>query len=224
MTFPCQPRGLRSSFVTFLDPVTLTGRLVRLEPLTTDHTDALAAAASDGDVGGLWYTSAPTPDAVADDIAAKLAAARRRAMLPFATRRLADDRIIGVTTYLNPLPDVPAVEIGATWNAASARRTGTNTDSKLLLLRHAVEEWGCRRVAFRATWFNHESRRAIERLGAVFEGRIRNDRVTRDGIVTDTAQYAITDDAWPAVERHLTHLLDSHLLDTHLLDTHGDPR
>lgn len=196
--------------MAFLDPVTLSGRLVRLEPLTPEHADAVRDAVRDGNVGELWYTNAPMPDGVASDIAAKLEQAGRGALLPFATRRLADDRIIGVTTYLNPLPAVPAVEIGSTWNAASARRTGTNTESKLLLLRHAFEAWGCRRVAFRATWFNHESRRAIERLGAIFEGRIRNDRVTRDGTVTDTAQYAITDDAWPAVERHLTHLLRTH--------------
>lgn len=131
-------------------------------------------------------------------------------MLPFACRRLADDRIIGVTTFLNPLPAIPAVEIGYTWNAASARRTGTNTESKLLLLRHAFEAWGCRRVALRATWYNTPSRRAIERIGATFEGRLRNDRVLPDGTVTDTAQYAITDADWPAVERHLTHLLATH--------------
>lgn len=196
--------------MSFLDPVTLAGRLVRLEPLGSQHADGLRAAVADGNVWELWYTSAPSPDAVDDDIAAKLDQAGRGVLLPFATRRLADDRLVGVTTYLHPLPDVPAVEIGFTWNAASARRTGINTESKLLLLHHAFEVWGCRRVAFRATWFNHESRRAIERLGAVFEGRIRNDRVTRDGVVTDTAQYALTDDAWPAVECHLTHLLRTH--------------
>ena len=191
----------------FLDPVTLNGDIVSLEPLAIDHADAVRAATLDGRVWELWYTSAPEPDAVAADVAGKLALAERGAMLPFAVRRRADDRIVGVTTYLNPLPAIPAVEIGYTWYGASARRTGLNTEAKLLLLRHAFEEWACRRVAFRATWFNQDSRHAIERLGAVFEGRIRHDRVTRDGIVTDTAQYSITDDQWPAVERHLTHLL-----------------
>ena len=102
---------------------------------------------------------------------------------------------------------------GATWRcgytrqAASAHRPGTNTEATLLMPAHAFEQWGCRRVCFRATWFNHPSRRAIERLGAVFEGRIRNDRIMRTGEVTDTAQYSITDGDWPAVRRHLDHLL-----------------
>lgn len=196
--------------MAFLDPVVLAGGLVRLEPLAADHAATLTEAVRDGRVWELWYTSAPEPDAVAADIAAKLERAERRLVLPFACRRLADDRLVGVTTYLNPLPAVPAVEIGSTWLAASARRTGINTEAKLLLLRHAFGAWGCRRVAFRATWHNAESRRAIERLGAVFEGRIRNDRVLRDGTVTDTAQYSITSGDWPAVERHLRHLLARH--------------
>lgn len=194
--------------VSLLDPVTLAGDLVRLEPLTRAHADALREAVRDGRVWELWCTSAPTPEGVEADIDAKLGLAARGLMLPFATRRLADDRVIGVTTFLNPLPAIPALEIGYTWNAASARRTGTNTEAKLLMLRHAFGEWGVRRVAFRANWYNQPSRRAIERLGAEFEGRLRNDRVTRDGLVTDTAQYSITDDQWPAVRRHLTHLLN----------------
>lgn len=196
--------------MAFLDPVILRGDLVSLEPLTLDHADAVRQAVLDGRAWEIWHTSAPEPDAVADDIAGKLAMAERGALLPFAVRRRADDRVVGVTTYLNPLPAVPAVEIGYTWYAASARRTGINTEAKLLLLGQAFDAWSCRRVGFRTNWFNHESRRAIERLGAVFEGRIRHDRVTRDGIVTDTAQYSITDDQWPAVRRHLTHLLDRH--------------
>lgn len=193
--------------MTFLAPVTLTGRLVSLEPLAVHHADGLAEAVQDGAIDRLWYTSAPPPDRMADDIAGKLAQAARGAMLPFAIRRLADDRLIGVTTFCNPLPAVPATEIGYTWQAASAHRTGTNTEAKALMLAHAFDHWGCRRVAFRATWFNHQSRRAIERLGAVYEGRIRQDRVLRTGEVADTAQYSITDGDWPAVRRHLEALL-----------------
>lgn len=193
--------------MAFLDPVTLTGSLVRLEPLSRSHTDALRAATLDGRVWELWYTSAPAPDDVEADIVAKRKAAASGQGLPFALRRLLDGTVVGVTTFLHPVPAVPAVEIGSTWYAASARRTGLNTEAKLLMLRHAFTVWGCRRVAFRATWFNHPSREAIERLGAVFEGRIRNDRVLRGGTVTDTAQYSLTGEQWPAVERHLTHLL-----------------
>ena len=191
----------------FLAAVSLSGRLVRLEPLAEQHTNGLREAVQDGDIHKLWYTSAPTPDDVAADITGKLARAERGEMLPFALRRLADERLVGVTTFCNPIAAVPAVEIGYTWLAASAHRTGINTEAKLLMLTHAFESGGCRRVCFRATWYNQPSRRAIERLGAGFEGRIRNDRVLRTGEVTDTAQYSITDYDWPATRRHLQHLL-----------------
>lgn len=211
----CQTVGNRGTgvgwgTVAFLDPVTLSGSLVRLEPLARSHADALRAATHDGRVWELWYTSAPAPEDVEADITAKRAGAAAGQGLPFALRRLLDDKVVGVTTFLHPVPAVPAVEIGSTWYAASARRTGLNTEAKFLMLRHAFEVWGCRRVAFRATWFNHPSREAIERLGAVFEGRIRNDRVLRDGTVTDTAQYSLTGEQWPAVQRHLNHLLGRH--------------
>lgn len=194
--------------MTFLDAPTLTGRLVQLEPLVPGHVDGLRVAVQDGRVHDLWYTSAPAPDAIGSDVAAKVELSRRRLMMPFAIRRLTDDRLIGVTTFCNPLPAVPAVEIGYTWQATSAHRTGTNTEAKLLMLTQAFEEWACRRVCFRTTWVNHQSRAAIERLGAVFEGRIRNDRIMRTGEVTDTAQYSITDGDWPSVRRHLRHRLD----------------
>lgn len=189
--------------MAFLDPVTLTGDLVHLEPLSAAHADGLRAATLDGRVWELWYTSAPSPDGVDADIAAKMDLVERRLMMPLVIRRRADDRVIGVSTYCNPLPAVPAVEIGYTWNAASARRTGTNTEAKLLMLRHAFSTWGVRRVAFRTNWFNLQSRTAIERLGAVFEGRIRSDRISREGIVGDTAQYSLTAEQWPSVEMHL---------------------
>ena len=194
--------------MTILDAATLTGRLVRLEPLSDEHVAGLREAVQDGRIHDLWYTSAPAPEAMASDVAAKRDQWDRGLMLPFAIRRLADGQLIGVTTFCTPLPAVPAVEIGYTWQAASAHGTGTNWDAKLLMLTHAFEQWGCRRVCFRATWFNHRSRRAIERLGAVYEGRIRNDRILRTGEVTDTSQYSITDGDWPAVRRHLHHLLD----------------
>lgn len=190
----------------FLDPVTLLGREVRLEPLTSDHAGGLADAARLDQVWGLWYTSAPEADRMRADIDAKLARAAAGEMLPFAVLR-PDGVPVGVTTYLHPLPAVPAVEIGMTWLAASARRTAINTEAKKLLLGNAFEAWGCRRVAFRTTWLNLRSREAIERIGATFEGRIRNDRVMRDGTVTDSAQYSITDAEWPAVRQHLRHLL-----------------
>ena len=190
----------------FLEPVTLEGRQVRLEPLGIGHAGGLADAARLDQVWGLWYASAPQADQMQADIDAKLAAARAGQLLPFAVLR-PDGVPVGVTTYLHPLPAVPAIEIGMTWLAASVRGTGVNTEAKKLLLGHAFEAWGCRRVALRTTWLNQRSRAAIERIGATFEGRIRHDRVMRDGTVTDSAQYAITDAEWPAVKQHLRHLL-----------------
>ncbi len=193
--------------MAFLAEVELPGRLVALEPLSMEHADGLAEAVRDGRIHELWYTSAPAPEAVAQDIAQKLGWAAEGRMLPFAIRRLSDARLIGVTTFCNPMPALPAVEIGYTWQAASAHRTGTNTEAKLLMLTHAFDQWGCSRVCFRATWYNYPSRRAMERIGASFEGRIRKDRVLVNGDITDTAQYSITNDDWPVVQRHLKHLL-----------------
>ena len=128
----------------FLTPTTLTGHLVSLEPLDDVHIEGLRAAVQDGHINDLWYTSAPAPETVAADVKAKRDLAERGLMLPFALRRLADGQLVGVTTYCHPLPTVPAVEIGYTWQAASAHRTGTNTEAKLLMLAHAFEQWGCR--------------------------------------------------------------------------------
>lgn len=192
--------------MTFMNPVVLTGELVRLEPLAPTHVDDLRAACEHGDLAALWYASVPSPARVEDHVAEQLQAAELGILTPFVTRRLVDGRVIGMTAFCNPLPRLPAVEIGGTWNIPSAWRTGTNTNSKQLLLRHAFEVWGCRRVAFRTAWFNSASRAAIERLGAIFEGRIRQDRITREGIVTDSAQYSITDVQWPAVRIHLAAL------------------
>ena len=121
----------------FLTPTTLTGHLVSLEPLDDVHIEGLRAAVQDGHINDLWYTSAPAPKTVAADVKAKRDLAERGLMLPFALRRLADGQLVGVTTYCHPLPTVPAVEIGYTWQAASAHRTGTNTEAKLLMLAHA---------------------------------------------------------------------------------------
>lgn len=190
--------------MAFLDPVTLQAGGVRLEPLGLHHAGPLADAMGDDDPAKEWFARTPSAADVASDIDAKLQAAAAGQWLPFAV--LNEGTAVGSTSYLHPQSDIPSVEIGATWLGPAARRTGVNTAAKTLLLTHAFETWGCRRVAFRATWFNRASRAAIERFGATFEGRIRNDRVTREGLVTDSAQYSITDAEWPAVRRHLEYL------------------
>ena len=188
-----------------LSPVTLTGELVTLEPLRPDHHDALVAAASDGRLWELWYTSVPSPDTMRADIARKLA---EPSTLPFTVRRNDTGAVVGVTTYLNAEADVPRLEIGATWTAASAQRTGVNAESKLLLLTHAFEVLGCLAVEFRTHWHNIQSRTAIARLGAKQDGVLRNHRRMPDGSLRDTVVFSILDSEWPAVRAGLRHRLD----------------
>jgi N-acetyltransferase len=189
------------------EPVTLAGHLVVLEPLRPEHTEELTAAASDGRLWELWYTAVPTPEAMAADVAARLAARDAGTVLPFTVRRADTATVIGTTNYLNIEAGVPRLEIGGTWNAASAQRSGTNAESKLLLLGHAFETLGCIAVEFRTHWHNVQSRTAIARLGAKQDGVLRNHRRLPDGSLRDTVVFSITDAEWPAVRTGLRHRL-----------------
>ncbi|QDG62449.1 GNAT family N-acetyltransferase [Pseudarthrobacter sp. NIBRBAC000502771] len=198
--------------MTFLEPLTLTGRHVILEPLATEHHDGLLEAARDGELWKLWYTSVPEPEAMAAEIRRRLALQELGSMLPFTTRLIdpgtgGPGRIIGMTTYMNIDPATPRVEIGSTWNAASVQGTGTNPDSKLLLLRHAFEVLGCPAVEFRTHWLNHQSRDAIARLGAKQDGVLRSHSRTSDGNLRDTVVFSILEHEWPAVRAGLEHRL-----------------
>ena len=198
--------------MTFLEPLTLTGRHVILEPLAEEHHDGLVDAATDGGLWKLWYTSVPAPDAMAAEIRRRLSLQEQGSMLPFTTRLTDPDtggpgRIIGMTTYMNIDAATPRVEIGSTWNAASVQGTGTNPDSKLLLLRHAFEVIGCPAVEFRTHWLNHQSREAIARLGAKQDGVLRSHSRTSDGNLRDTVVFSILDHEWPAVRAGLEYRL-----------------
>jgi RimJ/RimL family protein N-acetyltransferase len=193
--------------MAFLDPVTLTGRVVTLEPLRRDHHDELVAAASDGRLWELWYTSIGSPETMAADIEARLAMQAAGTMLPFVVRRVCDGVVVGQTTYCNAEPDVPRLEIGYTWTAASAQRTGVNAESKLLLLGHAFDVLGCLAVEFRTHWHNAQSRAAIARLGAKQDGVLRNHRRQSDGSLRDTVVFSILDTEWAAVRSGLCHRL-----------------
>jgi RimJ/RimL family protein N-acetyltransferase len=189
--------------MAFLDPVRLTGDLVTLEPLTPDHHDELVTAASDGRLWELWYTSVPSPATMRADIAAKLAEQAEGTRLPFTVRRNDTGVAVGMTTYLNVEADVPRLEIGSTWTAVSAQRTGVNAESKLLLLAHAFEVLGCLAVEFRTHWHNRQSRAAIERLGAKQDGILRQHRRMADGSLRDTVVFSIIDSERPAVRNGL---------------------
>ncbi|MBT2565382.1 GNAT family N-acetyltransferase [Arthrobacter sp. ISL-85] len=199
--------------MTFLEPLTLTGRHVILEPLAEEHSDGLAHAARDGELWKLWYTSVPAPDAMPAEIRRRLTLQEQGSMLPFTTRLIdpgtgGPGRIIGMTTYMNIDAATPRVEIGSTWNAASVQGTGTNPDSKLLLLRHAFEVLGCPAVEFRTHWLNHQSREAIARLGAKQDGVLRSHSRTSDGNLRDTVVFSILEHEWPAVRAGLEYRLD----------------
>jgi RimJ/RimL family protein N-acetyltransferase len=191
----------------FLAPVTLTGNLVTLEPLRRDHHDELVDAVRDGRLWELWYTSVPAPEAMAAEIEARLARQAAGEMLPFTVRRTDTGAVVGMTTYLNAEPDGPRVEIGATWTARSAQRTGVNAESKLLLLTHAFDVLGCIAVEFRTHWHNLQSRTAIARLGAKQDGVLRNHRRMPDGSLRDTVVFSIIDSEWAAVRNGLRHRL-----------------
>jgi N-acetyltransferase len=187
----------------FVEPVVLGGgQWVTLEPLTTAHVPDLARASADGDLGDLWFTSAPSPERAGDWVAGRLANQHPSTGLTFVVRR-AGEKVVGSTSYMNV--DVPnrRLEIGHTWYSASVRRTGVNTETKLLLLTHAFEVLGCVAVEFRTHFMNTTSRRAIERLGAKLDGVLRSHMLLPDGSRRDTAVYSILDVEWPAVRNNL---------------------
>lgn len=194
--------------MTSIEPITLTGQHVVLEPLGHAHLDGLVEAARDGELWKLWYTSVPTPEGMAAEIDRRLALQEQGSMLPFTTRLIdpatgGPGRVIGMTTYMNIDAATPRVEIGSTWNAASSHGSGSNPDSKLLLLRHAFETLGCPAVEFRTHWLNHQSREAIARLGAKQDGVLRNHSRTADGTLRDTVVFSILEHEWPMVRSGL---------------------
>lgn len=194
------------------DRFTLTGSHVQLEPLSLDHVHQLVVAANEN---RSTYGFTPVPASVAamnNYVTALLADAESGRVVPFAQRRLADQRIVGCTRYLEirywsgrELPD--EVEIGGTWLADSAQRTALNTEAKLLLFSHAFDNWEVRRLSICTDARNTRSREAIERTGATFEGILRQHRgsavVGEIGSPRDTAVHSILDSEWPAVRTGL---------------------
>ena len=188
-------------------PITLRGQHARLEPLSHQHRDALAEAVKDGELYKLWYTSIPKPENMAKEIDRRLGLQVAGSMLPFTVFD-ADGKIVGQTTYMNIDATNRRVEIGSTWYAKSAQRGPLNTQCKLLLLTYAFEQLNCIAVEFRTHFFNHQSRRAIERLGARQDGILRSHQVAPNGTLRDTVVYSITAAEWPTVRAHLNYQLN----------------
>jgi N-acetyltransferase len=192
----------------FVEPITLTGeRWVALEPLSRDHIPEIATAAADGELGRLWFTAAPAPEAVETWVDTRLAAQTPDTGLTFVVRSL-DGTLIGSSSYMSVDAPNRRLEIGNTWYVAPARRTGVNSETKLLMLGHAFDELGCVAVEFRTHFFNFTSRAAIERLGAKLDGILRSHQVLPDGSRRDTVVYSILDVEWPAVRSNLRYRLD----------------
>ncbi|MGC2446840.1 MAG: GNAT family protein [Candidatus Sulfotelmatobacter sp.] len=199
----------------------LQGQHIRLQPLDLQHVDGLAAASAEDSELYRW---SPVPQSKAQAIEyVKTALTWRDAgtAVPFAIVRTHDDVVIGSTRFWNierwawpqghpyygrGVPD--ACEIGYTWLANSAIRTGANTEAKLLMLRHAFEVWQVLRVCLHTDVRNLRSRAAIERIGGKFEGVLRSHRMAADFTSRDSARYSIIGSEWPDVKMRLTQLLD----------------
>jgi len=193
--------------MTWLEPIRLRGSRVALEPLSLGHHDALVMAVRDGELWNLWYTSVPSPDTMRAEIARRLDLQSAGAMLPFTVREAATDRVVGMTTYMHVDAVNRRVEIGSTWYGNSVQRTGLNTECKLLLLTHAFEHLNCIAVEFRTHFFNRQSRRAIELLGAKLDGVLRNHQFASNGTLRDTCVYSIIAGEWPTVKANLQYSL-----------------
>ena len=183
-------------------PPLLEGDYVRLEPLSPDHADGLRSATEDGRLWELAYTNVPAPEEVDGWIARALEMQAAGQGMPFAVRD-ARGLVVGSTRYYDLLPDTPRLQIGYTWYARSAQRTGLNSEAKLLLLGHAFEVLGCASVGLQTSTRNVASRAAIARLGASLEGITRQHLRHRDGSLRDTANYSVIDSEWPTVKAAL---------------------
>jgi RimJ/RimL family protein N-acetyltransferase len=187
-----------------IHPITLSGRVVRLEMLSETHVPDLAAVGLDESIWRhMLYGNIDTEEKMRAFVQDMLARQARGTDLPFAVIHLASGRAIGCTRYLNIRPAHRGIEIGGTWYGVAYQRTAANTECKYLLLRHAFETLGCIRVQLKTDVRNVRSQRAIERIGAVKEGIFRNHLVKPDGTIRDSVYYSIVDTEWPAVKANL---------------------
>ena len=193
-------------------PVTLEGRHVRLEPLLAEHEEALLAAASDGELWNSTVTIVPTRATMAAYIKAALHGLAVGRELPFVIVRKSgtgvppvktSEEVVGTTRFYEIEPNDRRVAIGYTWLSQSAQRTAVNTESKLLLLTHAFENWSCVRVELITDVLNHQSRTAILRLGAKQEGILRSHMIMPNGRIRDSAVFSIIAEEWPEVKARL---------------------
>jgi len=194
---------------SFTSAVELRGQHVTLLPLNISHEEDLVEAVKDGELWRHWYTLIPSPEKMGEEIKRRLKLQDQGSMLPFAV--MASGKAVGMTTYMNIDAPNKRLEIGSTWYRANVQRTPINTECKRLLLTHAFEQLQCIAVEFRTHFFNQQSRRAIERLGAKLDGILRNHAINTHpdavGALRDTCVYSILNTEWPSVKAHLDYQL-----------------
>lgn len=186
-----------------LGPLTLSGKHIRLEPLQRAHAQALVEAGQSDEIWTWMPTRALTADTVDDWLEKALHAAAQGREYPFAVVRLEGGRVIGSTRYLDVQEDDRTVEIGWTWYSPDAWGGVVNPEAKYLLMRHAFDDWRAIRVALKTDVKNVHSQAAIKKLGARYEGTLRNQRIRPDGTYRDTVIFSIIESEWPAVKARL---------------------
>ena len=196
--------------MSFVQPVTLRDRGIRLEPLALAHEAGLRAAAADGQLWRIRVTGVPEPEQTRAYIETALQMREQGNRFAFAVIDEAGERVLGSTSYHDILPAVQRVEIGYTWYAQSVQRSHVNTTCKLLMMGHAFDTLGCAVVGWRTDNYNFASQRAIERLGAKKDGVIRHHALRRDGTVRDTVIYSMIAAEWPEARAQLLYLLKRH--------------
>lgn len=186
-----------------LTPTRLHDEHVVLEPLGLDHVPALEAAAADGELWNLWFTSAPAPGHARAYVEKALQSQANGVALPFAVREQRSGAIAGTTRLYDFQPELPRVAIGYTWYAKRWQKSHVNTACKRLLFKHAFEVLGCAAVELQTDAFNLDSQRAIERLGARREGVLRAHKLRPDGTLRDSVCYSVIAGEWRDVDRWL---------------------
>lgn len=192
-----------------LGPVTLVGSQIKLEPMRPEHAQALRDAGKSEQVWAFMPARVTSPKSMEAWMARALAAEGTGREYPFVVRRLSDGRLIGSTRYLDVQEEDRTTEIGWTWYEPSVWATFVNPEAKYLLLRHAFEVWHAIRVALKTDIRNLRSQAAITKLGAVYEGTLRNQRIRPDGSYRDTPIYSIIESEWPIVKSSLEARLNS---------------
>lgn len=193
----------QSDTLLWAKPLTLRGSHVTLMPLSHEHHDDLFEALQDGELWKLWYALIPEPAQLRTEIDRRLALRAQGLMLPFTVFENISGKAVGMTAYLNMDATHHRLEIGGTWYQRRVQRSALNTECKLMLLTDAFESKDCIAVEFRTHFFNHASRRGIERLGAKLDGVIRNHQIAPNGTFRDTCVYSIIASEWPTVKAHL---------------------